>query len=197
MKKKLSMTPSAIRARKFRADNPGYSIEAARKWRKANPERARELSRKSNKKWREANPEKAREKARAWREDNLERARFLVRRNNKKIKKASATSYEVSLKHLFSQTKSRAKLHKRGFNIDLQYLLDLWKSQKGRCNLSNLKMTTGIGTLNAKVSIDRISSKKGYVKGNCQLVRSDINIAKSDLEQKEFIKLCKAIAKNN
>ena len=180
--KKLSMTLTAIRSRK---------------WRAANLEKARESGRKSSKKAYDANPEKKLTASKKWRQENPERVKFLSKRSLRKIKKASATSYEASLNQMLSQVKSRAKRHKKGFNINLDYLINLWQSQNGRCNLTNLKMTTGIGTKNSKVSVDRINSKKGYVKGNCQLVRSDINVAKSDLAQKEFIKICKAVAKNN
>jgi hypothetical protein len=181
MKKKLVMTPTAIRSRK---------------WRAANREKAREISRKSSKKAYWANPEKKLAAGKRWREENPERVKILAKRSQRKVKKASATSYEASLNQILATVKSRAKRHKKGFNIDLDYLINLWVSQKGRCNLSNLKMTTGIGTLNSRVSVDRIDSKKGYVKGNCQLLRSDVNIAKNDLIQKDFIKLCKAVAKN-
>jgi hypothetical protein len=47
------------------------------------------------------------------------------------------------------------------------------------------------------MSIDRINSDKGYTKKNVQLVCADVNVAKNDLKQKDFIKLCKLISKNN
>lgn len=37
MKKPLSMTPSAIVAREWRAKNPGYNAAACAKWQKENP----------------------------------------------------------------------------------------------------------------------------------------------------------------
>lgn len=227
MKKKLSMHPDAVRARKWRAANPEKAkaiskiaykkwsdanpervAERGRKWRAANPERVRQNAKKwrtanpervkeINKKWRDANPNIVRQNAKKWRDANPDRVKFLNKKNKNKIKKASAISYEVSLHQLLVSARARAKKHKRAFNIDLPYLLDLWKLQKGRCNLSNMKMTIGIGTKNSKVSVDRINSRKGYIKGNCQLVRADVNISKNEFEQKEFIKMCKAVAKNN
>jgi hypothetical protein len=227
MKKKLSMHPSAVRARKWRLANPEKAreiirkaskkwsdanpergAERSRKWRKTNPEKVRKLAKKwrdanpekvkaSTKKWRDANPERVKENSRKWRAANPERVKFLNKKNKNRIKKASATNHEVSLHQLVVSARARAKKHRRAFEIDLPYLLGLWKLQKGRCNLSNMKMTIGIGTKNSKVSIDRINSRKGYIKGNCQLVRADVNIAKNEFEQKEFIKMCKAVAKNN
>jgi len=61
-------------AKKWREANPDKAKESARQWYKANPERVRELSRKRYK----ANPEKVRETTRKYRESNPERARELV-----------------------------------------------------------------------------------------------------------------------
>ena len=52
--------------------------EYYRRYRAANPEKARERSRK----WYAANPEKARERSRKWREANLEKHRELCRKKN-------------------------------------------------------------------------------------------------------------------
>lgn len=186
MKKKLSMHPRAI---------------ISREWRAANPKKNKEFNRKHGKKWRDANPEKVKEynakNHPLWRAKNPDKVKILAKKSRKRLVKETQNSYESSLNNLLSITKNRAKRHKRAFNLTLDYLTNLWKLTNGRCKLSGLKMTTGIGTRGAKVSIDRINSRKGYVKGNCQLVRTDVNIAKNALEQKEFIKLCKAIAKIN
>ena len=115
---------------------------------------------------------------------------------NRKVKKTN-TSIEISLRHMLPIIKARAKQNKKKFSIGFEYCLDLWNKQKGRCNLSGLPMSIGVRSKGSKFSIDRIDSKKGYVVGNCQIVRSDVNISKHIMSQKEFIKICKAIAKNN
>tara|TARA_B110000285_G_C15035039_1_gene568782 strand:- start:100 stop:579 length:480 start_codon:yes stop_codon:yes gene_type:complete len=84
--------------------------------------------------------------------------------------------------------------------IDVEFLLKLLKKQKGLCALSHRPMTRIIGLnkkCNTNISIDRINSDKGYIIKNVQLVCADVNVAKNDLKQKEFIKLCKLISKNN
>lgn len=84
--------------------------------------------------------------------------------------------------------------------IDVEFLLKLLKKQKGLCALSHRPMTRIIGLkkkCNTNMSIDRINSDKGYTKKNVQLVCADVNVAKNDLKQKDFIKLCKLISKNN
>tara|TARA_Y100000996_G_C22517129_1_gene640871 strand:+ start:408 stop:857 length:450 start_codon:yes stop_codon:yes gene_type:complete len=84
--------------------------------------------------------------------------------------------------------------------VDINYLVKLFVKQKGLCALTKRKMTHILGNnrkCNTNISIDRINSNKGYLKNNIQLVCSDVNIAKSDLKQKDFIKLCRLISKNN
>jgi len=45
----------------------------SRKWQKANPEKAKEINRRSGEKWRQANPEKAKERNKEWSKTNLEK----------------------------------------------------------------------------------------------------------------------------
>jgi hypothetical protein len=52
-----------------------WDREHMRRWRAANPEKAREATRRSVGKWRAANPEKAREAMRKWRAANPEKVR--------------------------------------------------------------------------------------------------------------------------
>ena len=57
--------------RKYRAANPEKAKESQRKWRAANPEKAKE----SQRKYRAANPEKNKEASRKWRAKDPEKAR--------------------------------------------------------------------------------------------------------------------------
>ena len=47
------------------------------------------------------------------------------------------------------------------------------------------------------ISIDRIDSSKGYIKGNIQLVCGIVNVMKSDSSEDEFLQLCKKIVEHN
>ena len=91
---------------------------------------------------------------------------------------------------------------KRGIKNDLKVedVNKLYEDQKGLCALSHRYMTRIVGRntrCRTNMSIDRINSNKGYIPGNVQLVCTDVNIAKNDLSQKDFIKLCKTISKIN
>lgn len=77
-------------------------------------------------------------------------------------------------------------------DITIEDLMELMLSQKWICHYSGILMTMNSGDFS--VSIDRIDSNKGYLKGNIVLCCSIINQMKLDLNKETFINTCKAIA---
>jgi hypothetical protein len=77
---------------------------------------------------------------------------------NKRINKSVNRAYKMDFDH----------------DIRLPDLSELWIKQKGRCDLTGVIMNFDTGTWEEKnhngCSIDRIDSKKGYVKGNVRLL---------------------------
>lgn len=71
----------------------------------------------------------------------------------------------------FHGLKDRARKKDIQCNIDLQYLHELWNTQKGLCALSGIPMTYYFdsGRVPTNVSVDRINSNLGYIKGNLQI----------------------------
>jgi len=69
--------------------------------------------------------------------------------------------------------------------IDLDFLMGLWESQRGFCAISGIRMVHRLGSLKA-ISIDRIDSGRGYVPGNVQLVCQWANKAKGSHSNGEF-----------
>lgn len=114
-------------------------------------------------------------------------------------KKAEKRS--LSPKNFISGILNHAAKRKQhlGFDIDLGYLLQLYSSQDGRCAVSGVKMTysAGKGRVYTNISLDRIDSAKGYIRGNVQFVCDLVNRMKSDLEQSAFIDWCKTIVRYN
>jgi hypothetical protein len=104
----------------------------------------------------------------------------------------------LSPKHYLNHLRLKAKTRKGSINITTAELVDLWERQKGKCALTDWKMTmrrrTGIVRTNA--SIDRIDSSKGYTLDNIQLVCVAANKAKFDLSHEEFVKLCRSVLTN-
>ena len=88
------------------------------------------------------------------------------------------------------------KQHKRE-NLTLDFLEDLWNSQKGLCAITGRAMThiRGEGKVLTNASIDRIDSTKGYEENNIQLVCYIVNIMKSDLTIGELKDWCREILK--
>lgn len=97
---------------------------------------------------------------------------------------------------LFTNIQYNAK-HKRNipFKIDIPYLDFLWIKQGGRCSYSGELLTLPVrGDDKAfTASLDRIDSKKGYIKNNVQWVSKEVNMMKQALTEKRFLQLCKKI----
>lgn len=86
------------------------------------------------------------------------------------------------------------------FNLTAEFLTDLYILQKGQCALTGWIMETqsftfGKNEIRDTMSLDRIDSRIGYVRGNVQLVCWQVNIAKSDLLPHDFMNLCKSVIK--
>jgi hypothetical protein len=93
------------------------------------------------------------------------------------------------------------------FKIKIKYAWTLFLQQRGRCALTGLELdfdrylgkdeTGKVRFYRGSASLDRIDSKKGYTKNNCQWVHKNVNRMKGKLDQKEFKKWCKLVAKYN
>lgn len=95
------------------------------------------------------------------------------------------------LKRLLRYAKGRAASKTLPIDIDIEHLLELWDSQKGKCAVTGLVMTHHrMGDKdcerNFNVSLDKKEPYKGYVKGNVQLVCFRVNLIKSDMDSSEF-----------
>ena len=99
--------------------------------------------------------------------------------------------------HFVSLAWNKCQQRKKDFDLDVGYLKEVWNKQSGICPYTGIKMTLPESgkewdrhfTMD-KMSLDRIDSAKGYVKGNVQFVCLGINYAKnrwSDTEMKLFI----------
>ena len=95
-------------------------------------------------------------------------------------------------------TRTFSKRNKIPVDITIKYGWDLYIKQNKKCALSGLPLffpKTG-SDRTSTISLDRIDSSKGYIKGNVQWVHKDINMMKRIYDQKYFIEMCKLVAKN-
>jgi hypothetical protein len=101
-------------------------------------------------------------------------------------------SVRAFLQYLRSKAIQRKKA---GEVISLDALELLWATQKGLCALTGWPMTMELanGVVSTNCSLDRIDSALGYEVGNVQLVCRAANVAKHNLPEIEFVKLCQAV----
>jgi 3-polyprenyl-4-hydroxybenzoate decarboxylase len=92
--------------------------------------------------------------------------------------------------------RARAHSKKMKFNINRRYIEQLWEEQGGLCYYTGLPMTRTPDDRNNSVSLDRVDSTKGYVRGNIVLCRSAINFMKRHHGLNHFVELCKQVAQN-
>lgn len=97
----------------------------------------------------------------------------------------------------FRYTFRNAKKRFKEFDLDLEYLKEIWDRQSGRCPYTGIALVlpeaNNLDTLDItrRASLDRIDSELGYVKGNIQFVSTPINYMKStmsDSQTKKFLK---------
>lgn len=105
-------------------------------------------------------------------------------------KKVKVGSLDGRLRAIFSNVTERR--HK-GVDISLQDLKDLWEKQKGLCAYSGVPMTWDDSNRYTTVSIDRIDSSKGYVRGNIAFCCFTVNIMKSNMPVEHFLWWCRNI----
>ena len=111
---------------------------------------------------------------------------YLVQNN---LPLSANKSIESWIKKLLNKASQRNKI----IDIDFDYLLELYQNQNGKCSLSGEELTFHKNNLSTNLSIDRINSNIGYIKGNVQLVCHYVNIMKWNKDLPELIEWCKKI----
>lgn len=106
-------------------------------------------------------------------------------------------SIEGTLKEIIKRTKSSCKRKGMQFEIDIEFLLSLYKKQDGRCIISGNILEASTYYNHSAVSVDRIDSTKGYTKDNVQLVCWVVNQMKNNLSKEDLLYWCSRITKNN
>jgi len=115
-------------------------------------------------------------------------------KNNKNFK-----GYEEIRGGRWEKLRKKAKSRSQEFNITIRYAWDLFIKQNKKCALSGIPICFGVESKRKSIitaSLDRIDSNKGYVEGNVQWVHKDVNVMKNMFNQKYFINICRAVAKN-
>lgn len=107
---------------------------------------------------------------------------------------STKNNIDASLKRKLYAAKQRTKKKNLEFNLDIDYLKNLFLKTKGNCVVSGKKLIIGAGLREPdSLSIDRIDSKKGYIKGNIRFVTFAINVAIQNWGLDEFYILCEDV----
>ena len=124
-------------------------------------------------------------KSTAWARKNPDRVAEQQRRKRNTLRGA--------LNSKVSAARQRARNKNLPFDLDVNFVNDMWESQSGKCALTGKQMTYR-GNKNSQesfdsFSIDRIDSTKGYTRDNIQLVKWGVNSIKSSMSMDVFFKL--------
>lgn len=94
---------------------------------------------------------------------------------------------------------SRSERKGQEVTVTIAEVWDLFLAQDRKCALSGLPLVFSPKRYGSDgtASLDRIDSSKGYVRGNLQWLHKDVNRIKSDLQQGDFVRLCKLVADNS
>ena len=115
-----------------------------------------------------------------------------------KRKAVHDTSLRGKMYNLLEAARTRAKNKKLDIDIDLEFLLDLYEKQEGKCALTNIKFTferNPIGVKNLlpyNPSIDKINPSKGYTKDNVRLLLVIMNLSLNNFGEECLYEVCKA-----
>lgn len=94
-----------------------------------------------------------------------------------------------------------SKKRNQDYDIDLEYLKQLWEGQCGICPFTQQKLELRTHSYKNKkhpysASLDRIDNTKGYIKGNVRFVSLIFNYAKNTFEDQQVLDFCKKIVLN-
>jgi hypothetical protein len=138
-------------------------------------------------------------------EKNYDRMRSVhlasYQRNKEKRRGAVYECIQRSYESLLSDRIShmRAPSHRRSgsgqrsiVDIDTAYAMEVLKAQDYKCALTGIPLTHRFKEMTC-VSVDRIDSTQGYVRGNIQLVCSSVNFMKRSWTQDQAIDFIRQI----
>lgn len=127
--------------------------------------------------------------------ESFEKANIKWKDNNKKYREKDILAHLVRTSLL--REKNNKRHNEKDELITLDYVKDLWQNQKGLCFWFKIPMRlnkqNGSNTDLLKVSIDRIDSSKGYVKGNIVLSCLFANRGKGNSKNEEWLDFLKLI----
>lgn len=103
------------------------------------------------------------------------------------------TDFEKIFWKRVSDISYRARAKKLDFDLDYQFLIDLYNNQEGLCYYSGYPLKIQGGKSFNTMSVDKIDPTKGYTKDNVVLCLNCINMMKSDHSLKDLEEVFRAL----
>lgn len=117
--------------------------------------------------------------------------------SNKKTENCHRGMFNSIRLSWFEKCKVGARTRHLDWDLNIEDVWDIYVRQNGVCNLSGIPVSWAFVGQAHTASLDRIDSKKGYVRGNVQILHKDVNMMKQSFSQEHFISICSAIANKN
>ena len=96
----------------------------------------------------------------------------------------------------FSALKQGAVARGLIFDISIDDIQEQLEEQNFLCVYTGTRLVFGNSVELGNASVDRINSQVGYVRGNIQIIDKKVNIMKWDMDEEEFLSLCKIITEH-
>lgn len=99
---------------------------------------------------------------------------------------------------MFQNSRARAQKSQIDFDLDKEFLSDLFEKQSNKCALTGISFeyeVTNSGYRHRRPfapSLDRINCQNGYTKDNVRIVCIIVNFALCEFGDEAFNKMCKA-----
>jgi hypothetical protein len=108
---------------------------------------------------------------------------------------------EISGEYI-AHVKAHAKIRNIEYNLDGDYLWDLFLAQDRKCKLSGIPLVFRLtrkkhrSNIVQTASLDRIDSNKPYIEENVQWIHKDVNLMKNHFSEDRFKEICKLVVEN-
>lgn len=101
-----------------------------------------------------------------------------------------------------ANSRKRALKKQIDFNLDREYIIELFKDQEGKCYYSGIPLNIvkkSAETIHdpLKMTLDCIDPKKGYTRGNVVWCAYCVNAFKQKMNINQMVDICKKIVKTS
>lgn len=126
--------------------------------------------------------------------------RYLKNRENRlKLARDNYYNEDKIFSHLLRRAKSRSKEMNISFDLDFNFIENLYTKQNKKCAITYIDFSFNKEETFRRPfvpSIDRVNSKLGYTKDNVRLVCAVVNLSLNEFGDQVFDKMCRAYVEN-